>query len=333
MIDYIIIKMKKGGAGIGPDYSLTIHGNGKVIYDGVENVKIKGMVESSISNDKFISLLSKFKESGFFNLSNNYIGDLIGRPYTVLSISIPKDDGDIVTKSIKYHHDDNNIPKEVKILEDKIDEIVGSNRWTGDISDYKEFKLNQEFEPIVKPTDNIRQKIVSKPSKKKPVKLIATIIIIIITIFVSILLYIEYSGVFSPSIQNEGTNNAQATEKTFPEILILDTASYVDQETGNYTSEVIFSKGENISIYLKYTNISTINNETCDIHFELIIEHNNTQYHKPPGINRTYLGKYIQIWWFVTSDSWPSGVYNVTVNLTDNFNNSTISKSMVFTLF
>ena len=332
MIDYIIIKMKKGGAGIGPDYSLTIHGNGKVIYDGVENVKIKGMVESSISNDKFISLLSKFKESGFFNLSNNYIGDLIGRPYTVLSISVPKDDGDIVTKSIKYHHDDNNVPKEVKILEDKIDEIVGSNRWTGDISDYKEFKLNQEFEPIIKPTDNKRQKIVSKPSKKKPVKLIAAIIIIV-TIFICILLYIEYSGVLSPSIKNEGTNNGQVKEKTVPEIIILDTASYVDLETGNYTSEVAFSKGQNITVYLKYTNITTINNESCDIHFDLIVKNNNTQYHKPLGVNRTSIGKCIHIWWFVTSNSWPSGVYNVTVYLTDNLNNSTISKSMVFTLF
>jgi len=332
MIDYIIIKMKKGGASIGPDYSLTIHGNGKVIYDGVENVKIKGMVESSIGKDKFISLLSKFKELGFFNLRNNYNGDMIGHPYTVLSISIPKDDGEIVTKSIKYHHDDKNVPKEVKILEDKIDEIVGSNRWTGDISNFKELKLKQESDLIVKPKLDENQKIVTKKSRKKPVKLIA-IVILIITILICLILISSYLGIFSPSTLNEEKNNDQYIDKVYPEILILDTASYVDLETGNYTSEVVFSKGQNITVYLKYTNITTINNESCDIHFDLIVKNNNTQYHKPLGVNRTSIGKCIHIWWFVTSDSWPSGVYNVTVYLTDNLNNSTISKSMVFTLF
>ena len=85
-IDSMIIKLTRGGAGIGPDYSLTIYGNGKVIYDGVENVKVKGVVESSIDNNKVISLLSEFKESGFFSLNDTYsIEDSITRPYNVVS--------------------------------------------------------------------------------------------------------------------------------------------------------------------------------------------------------------------------------------------------------
>lgn len=65
-IKSMIIKLKKGGAEIGPDYSLTIHGNGKVIYDGVENVKFIGLAEKTIENENIISLLSEFKKAGFF---------------------------------------------------------------------------------------------------------------------------------------------------------------------------------------------------------------------------------------------------------------------------
>ena len=36
LIDSLIIKLIREGAGIGPDYRLTIYGDGKVIYEGVE---------------------------------------------------------------------------------------------------------------------------------------------------------------------------------------------------------------------------------------------------------------------------------------------------------
>lgn len=35
LLDSMVIKLTRGGAGISPDYSLTIYGTGKVVYDGV----------------------------------------------------------------------------------------------------------------------------------------------------------------------------------------------------------------------------------------------------------------------------------------------------------
>jgi len=196
LIDSMVIKLTRGGTGISPDYSLTIYGNGKVVYDGVENVKVKGIVESSIDTEKFISLLSEFKESGFFSLNDVYsIEDSITRPYTVISISIPKETGEVATKSIKYYHGDKNVPKELKTLENKIDEIVGSNKWVGDLSEYEGFELKKEAKPSVKPPIPKKQKMPSKPIKKKPVKLIAVGVIVIVAVVVT--LYILYPDFIS----------------------------------------------------------------------------------------------------------------------------------------
>ena len=47
LIDSIIIKLRKDGAGIGPDYTLKIYGNGKVIFEGNQNVNVIGKAEDT----------------------------------------------------------------------------------------------------------------------------------------------------------------------------------------------------------------------------------------------------------------------------------------------
>ena len=103
------------------------------------------------------------------------VKDSFTRPYTVISISIPKETGEVATKNTKYYHGDKNVPKELKTLENKIDEIVGSNEWVGDLSEYEGFELKKEAKTNVKPLTDKKQKMPSKPIKKKPVKLIAVL--------------------------------------------------------------------------------------------------------------------------------------------------------------
>lgn len=333
LIKSMIIKVTKGGVGIGPDYSLTIHGSGKVIYDGVENVKHKGLAKKTLENEKIISLLSDFKDTGFFSLKDNYtVEDSASRPYTIISISIPKENGEILTKRIKFHHGDKNVPKELKELENKIDAIVNSKQWVGDLSDYEGFKPKKEDEQSNK--SKIEKKPIKpkKPTRKKPFKLIGVVIVCVIVIF--IILLSQFTDIFNLASeeQDNDNNGGQIIEETIPEIIDLNTASSVDLITGDFTSEVIFYQGENISVILEYKNISTINNESCDLYLEIDVEHNGTPYHKPEGINRTFIGKCIQIWWFVATDEWVPGIYYVNAYLTDNISNTTISESKVFTV-
>lgn len=132
LIDSVIIKLTRNGAGVSPDYSLTIYGYGALEYNGNENVKVKGKVEEEFDYDKVISLLSKFKSSGFFSLNDVYsVDESAGPPYTVVSISIPGNDGEMKAKSITHYDDDENVPNELIKLENQIDEITMSNKWVG----------------------------------------------------------------------------------------------------------------------------------------------------------------------------------------------------------
>jgi hypothetical protein len=57
--------------GISPDYYLTIHGNGKLIYLCVENDKVKVKDKSPINRDKVTSSISEFKKR-YFSLIDEY---------------------------------------------------------------------------------------------------------------------------------------------------------------------------------------------------------------------------------------------------------------------
>ncbi len=136
LIDSVIIKLIRNGAGVSPDYSLTIYGYGALEYNGTENVKVKGKVEEEFDYNKVISLLSKFKSSGFFSLNDAYsVDESAGPPYTVISISMPGNDGEMKIKSITHYDDDENVPNELTKLEEQIDEITMSDRWVGKSSE------------------------------------------------------------------------------------------------------------------------------------------------------------------------------------------------------
>jgi hypothetical protein len=66
-VDSIVIKLVRNGVGISSSYNIITYGHGTVVYNGIDNVGVKGRKEESIDNDKIISLLSKFKDSWFFS--------------------------------------------------------------------------------------------------------------------------------------------------------------------------------------------------------------------------------------------------------------------------
>lgn len=124
--EQLVIKLERtacfGGC---PDYSLTINGDGKVTYEGKQFVKITGTRETTINMESIYQILAEFEEAEYFSLKDSYTG--FGKsdmPHANTSISLGNR-----TKSIKHYLGDQNAPKKLIDLENKIDEIVNSAQW------------------------------------------------------------------------------------------------------------------------------------------------------------------------------------------------------------
>ena len=55
-----------------PDYMVTISADGKVVFEGNANVKVKGKSETTISPEKVQLLIKSFEKAKFFSLRNSY---------------------------------------------------------------------------------------------------------------------------------------------------------------------------------------------------------------------------------------------------------------------
>jgi uncharacterized protein DUF6438 len=99
-----------------PDYSLTVYGNGTVIYDGRNFVAVTGRQSSTISQDNVHELVTMFYAMGYFSIKDEYSAPVTDLPTTTTSIAI---DG-------RYKHVVNyyGAPEKLIDLENKIDEIA-----------------------------------------------------------------------------------------------------------------------------------------------------------------------------------------------------------------
>ena len=110
-----------------PAYRITISSNGKVVYEGLKFVMTEGIQESSISQEKITELISEFKQIEFFSLPDYIAHNMTDMPSAILSLSM-----DGVTKTVKHYFGDRDAPKELFLLENKVDIIVNSKQWIGD---------------------------------------------------------------------------------------------------------------------------------------------------------------------------------------------------------
>jgi hypothetical protein len=108
-----------------PIYTLTIHGDGTVVYEGKDFVKTKGRKESIISKEKIEELILEFNRADYFSLKDNYVEHTMTDAHSVItSITI---NGKL--KIIEHYHGDFSAPEALSTLENKIDEIVNSDQW------------------------------------------------------------------------------------------------------------------------------------------------------------------------------------------------------------
>jgi hypothetical protein len=104
-----------------PSYSLIIHGNGTVRYEGFAFVAVTGVRTDQINEEKIRDLVQEFYRIDYFSLQDRYEDPSTDLPSTTTSIAITG-----IKKSVyRYGFGPENLIQ----LENKIDEIAGTERW------------------------------------------------------------------------------------------------------------------------------------------------------------------------------------------------------------
>lgn len=123
--DLVITLERTPCYGFCPVYTLTIRGDGTVVYEGKDFVQVKGKAVSTISQEQIEQLVAEFEKADYFSLNDSYTERTItDAPSVITSITI-----DGKTKSIEHYHGDFSAPEPLTHLEDRIDEIVDSSQW------------------------------------------------------------------------------------------------------------------------------------------------------------------------------------------------------------
>lgn len=350
LIDSVIIKLIRNGGKEGPDYNLTIYGHGAVVYEGKNNVKSKGTLEEPIEEKKIMSLLSEFKLLDFFSLNEFYIMDgTAGRPYTVISLSLPvpgKED-QVKTKNIMYYDEDPNVPPRLKKLSDVIDEIVESDRW---VSFSPKPKPELQIQPEV-PKKEIppAPKVSRSPKKYRRISTKSIIMIITIVAIIAMTVFAISTGILNinPNDDQDKDNgngdngdDPPIIDYEPPDITILRTiddtslekiADYLTNDQDPPKTD-LFEQGDMIHVYYKFKNVT--HNARYNIVEDVTISYSGAvkDHYSETFENETEYITFYDVCSFETDESWLTGVYMVNLCVEDLTTEKISSKTTTFTI-
>jgi len=307
----IVIKLFRNGLGKGPEYSIEVYDSGRVVYEGISNVKIKDRIETSLDEEKIVTILENLKDSGIFSINQNYsVSESSGRPFTRLTIKMPGEDGNIKKKSVVHHDDEPMISHGLKDFEDKIDEMVESYRWV------KVPKTEKKIEPTPASSSKSFEKTEKKSSfvdnhkgnSKSKIVLIGVIgIIVVLALAFFIFLNTDAGSDETPNIIYDPPQILSLTPDA--SIYMIADAININFEYANVTHGEVYDISGLVSLYYEQDLIdsySFIVNSSMD--FEETCA-------------------------FDSDDSWPLGNYTVVFELKDEISNLIASDQASFTLY
>jgi len=120
--------------GICPAYTLTIHGDGRLEYDGKTHVKETGSREGHVDAAQIKSLLKEFATAKFLTLSEDYSGKNCHRYCTDMPTAVTELNVRETSHRVKHYYCCGGAPKALFDLESAIDKLANVERWTGDVS-------------------------------------------------------------------------------------------------------------------------------------------------------------------------------------------------------
>lgn len=111
--------------GFCPDYSVTISGDGDVLYEGRRFVAVTGEQHGQISAADVQRLLARFDAIGFDNLENEYRAHVTDLPTTTITLI-----RNGRSKSVlDYGGTSAGMPESVRELQAEIDRVANTGRW------------------------------------------------------------------------------------------------------------------------------------------------------------------------------------------------------------
>ena len=109
-----------------PAYSIALNGDGSVLYEGKYYVAFQGRHRGWVPRDNVIEMVKLFQQADYYSLRDEYSSMVTDNPTKITSIEI---DGRR-KQVIDYVGLDMGMPVAVAELEDAIDRLSGSLRWT-----------------------------------------------------------------------------------------------------------------------------------------------------------------------------------------------------------
>ena len=117
--------------GVCPTYSISIAGNGTVVFEGRANVDSSRRITSRVHPDSVAALVRLFEAEKFFALPYRYVRGGPGcepyyfdAPVVISSLSIGRQ-----AKNVEHDHGCSGAPASLTMLENRVDEIAMSWRW------------------------------------------------------------------------------------------------------------------------------------------------------------------------------------------------------------
>jgi hypothetical protein len=116
-----------------PVYAVVVSPSGEVTYEGKANVRRLGKASGTITQQKVEALLVELEKAGYFAMASRYAASepTCGRystdsPSVITSVTIRGR-----TKRIEHDYGCGAAPGALVVLERRIDDVLGSGRWTG----------------------------------------------------------------------------------------------------------------------------------------------------------------------------------------------------------
>ena len=116
-----------------PVYRISVSPEGLINYEGRAHVRQLGRATAQISPERVNALLSELEKAGYFSLAGRYTPaePVCGRYSTDSPSIITSVQYDNRSKRIEHDHGCGAAPRALAVLEQRIDEVLGSARWTG----------------------------------------------------------------------------------------------------------------------------------------------------------------------------------------------------------
>jgi hypothetical protein len=122
-------------------YSVSVTADGLVTYEGRDGVLQRGTETAQLPRERVEALLRELDAAGYFDFASRYRPSerVCGRyvpdaPSVITSVQFGKR-----SKQIEHDHGCGAAPLALNVLETRIDEALGSERWTGRETDRTDF--------------------------------------------------------------------------------------------------------------------------------------------------------------------------------------------------